>query len=116
MKIRCLMDYNNFLSEHLCTYILVQVSEVKEDDVVCVIKNSATLDGTLFTLHASQVCIDMPTLSEKDKEASNPSVDLKCFYAFYSYDTLSVLIHLLIIFFMLKNTLSLDTKGVIVFC
>lgn len=51
--------------------------------MVCVIKNSATLDGTLFTLHASQVCIDMPTLSEKDKEACNPYVDLKCFDHFF---------------------------------
>lgn len=39
------------------------------------INNSATLDGTLFTLHASQVPIDMPTLSEKDKEVCSPSVD-----------------------------------------
>lgn len=40
------------------------------DDVVCVVKNSATLAGSLFTLHASQVHIDMPTLTEKDKEVS----------------------------------------------
>uniref|UniRef100_A0A803MZR0 Pyruvate kinase n=2 Tax=Chenopodium quinoa TaxID=63459 RepID=A0A803MZR0_CHEQI len=50
------------------TSVWLEVSEVKGDDVVCVINNSATLDGTLFTLHASQVRIDMPTLSEKDKE------------------------------------------------
>ncbi|KAL2933527.1 Pyruvate kinase 1 cytosolic [Bienertia sinuspersici] len=50
------------------TSVWLEVSEVKGDDVVCVINNSATLDGTLFTLHASQVPINMPTLSEKDKE------------------------------------------------
>lgn len=51
------------------------MSETKGDDVICMIKNSATLDGTLFTLHASQVHIDMPTLSEKDKEVF-PSVHI----------------------------------------
>ncbi|CAO2824105.1 unnamed protein product [Amaranthus hypochondriacus] len=50
------------------TSVWLEVSEVKGDNVICVINNSATLDGTLFTLHASQVHIDMPTLSEKDKE------------------------------------------------
>ncbi|GMJ02940.1 hypothetical protein like AT3G52990 [Hibiscus trionum] len=46
----------------------LEVSEVKGNDVVCVIKNSATLTGALFTLHASQMCIDLPTLSDKDKK------------------------------------------------
>lgn len=50
------------------TSVWLEVDEVKGDDVLCVIKNSATLDGTLFTLHASQVRIDLPTLTEKDKE------------------------------------------------
>lgn len=45
-----------------------QVSEVKGDDVVCSIKNTATLAGSLFTLHASQIPIELPTLSDKDKE------------------------------------------------
>ena len=45
-----------------------QVAEVKGQDVVCSIKNSATLAGALFTLHVSQVHIDLPTLTEKDKE------------------------------------------------
>jgi Pyruvate kinase, barrel domain len=36
--------------------------------VVCVVKNSATLAGSLFTLHVSQVHIDLPTLSGSDKE------------------------------------------------
>ncbi|KAK9755519.1 hypothetical protein RND81_01G031500 [Saponaria officinalis] len=50
------------------TSVWLEVSETKGDDVICMINNSATLDGTLFTLHASQVPINMPTLSEKDKE------------------------------------------------
>ena len=57
----------------LCNLFLTgvtQVSEVKGDDVVCVIKNSATLAGALFTLHVSQIHLDMPTLSDKDKEVS----------------------------------------------
>lgn len=41
---------------------------MKGEDVVCVIKNSATLSGGLFTLHASQIHIDMPTLTDKDKD------------------------------------------------
>lgn len=40
-------------------------------DVVCTIKNSATLAGSLFTLHASQVHIDLPTLTDKDKEVNS---------------------------------------------
>lgn len=50
--------------------LAVQVDEVKGNDVVCKIKNSATLAGSLFTLHVSQVHIDLPTLTDKDKEVS----------------------------------------------
>ncbi|KAF2289799.1 hypothetical protein GH714_038679 [Hevea brasiliensis] len=50
------------------TSVWLEVSEVKDSDVICVIKNSATLAGSLFTLHASQIRIDLPTLSDKDKE------------------------------------------------
>lgn len=46
----------------------MQVAEVTGQDVVCTIKNSATLAGSLFTLHASQIHINLPTLTEKDKE------------------------------------------------
>ncbi|KAA0043305.1 pyruvate kinase 2, cytosolic-like [Cucumis melo var. makuwa] len=44
------------------------VLEVKGDDVGCVVKNSATLVGTVYTLHAAEVHIDLPTPIEKDKE------------------------------------------------
>jgi hypothetical protein len=36
--------------------------------VVCVIKNTATLPGSLFTLHCSQIHIDLPTLSDDEKD------------------------------------------------
>lgn len=49
----------------------MQVSEVNGDDVVCLIKNSATLSGSLYTLHVSQIHIDLPTLTDKDKEVSS---------------------------------------------
>ncbi|MED6111027.1 hypothetical protein PIB30_048601 [Stylosanthes scabra] len=50
------------------TSVWLEVSEVRGQDVVCTIKNTATLAGSLFTLHASQIHIDLPTLTEKDKE------------------------------------------------
>ncbi|KAJ4824830.1 hypothetical protein Tsubulata_027660 [Turnera subulata] len=62
-----------FLGQYLftgseTTSVWLEVSEVKGNDVVCVVKNSATLAGSLFTMHISQIHIDMPTLSDKDKE------------------------------------------------
>ena len=45
----------------------VQVHEIKGDDVVCVVKNSATITGVLLTAHATRVHIDLPTLSDADK-------------------------------------------------
>ncbi|KAK1322637.1 hypothetical protein QJS10_CPA02g00688 [Acorus calamus] len=50
------------------TSVSLEVSEVKGDDVVCMIKNSATLSGSLFTLHMSQIRVDLPTLTDADKE------------------------------------------------
>lgn len=47
---------------------IMQVTEVNGEDVVCLIKNSATLAGSLYTLHVSQIRIDLPTLTDKDKE------------------------------------------------
>ncbi|KAK9075124.1 hypothetical protein SSX86_003443 [Deinandra increscens subsp. villosa] len=62
-----------FLGQYLftgseTTSVWMEVSEVKGDDVICLIKNSAVLAGTLYTLHVSQVHIDLPTLPDKDKE------------------------------------------------
>ncbi|KAM0978643.1 hypothetical protein ACFX13_014848 [Malus domestica] len=50
------------------TSVWLEVSEIKGEDVVCSVKNSATLAGSLFTLHASQIHIDLPTLSDQDNE------------------------------------------------
>ncbi|KAL0426490.1 UNVERIFIED_CONTAM: Pyruvate kinase, cytosolic [Sesamum latifolium] len=50
------------------TSVWLEVDDVKGDEVVCIIKNSATLAGALFTLHASQIRIDLPTLSDEDKQ------------------------------------------------
>ncbi|RWR82391.1 pyruvate kinase 1, cytosolic [Cinnamomum micranthum f. kanehirae] len=50
------------------TSVWLEVAELKGDDVVCVIKNSATLSGALFTLHISQIRIDLPTLTDSDKK------------------------------------------------
>ncbi|KAK1411796.1 hypothetical protein QVD17_32566 [Tagetes erecta] len=49
------------------TSVWLEVDKVDGDDVHCTIKNSATLAGALFTLHASQIHIDLPTLTETDK-------------------------------------------------
>jgi pyruvate kinase len=49
----------------------MQVSKVDGDDVTCVIKNDATLSGSLYTLHVSQIRIDLPTLTDKDKQVTN---------------------------------------------
>ncbi|XP_073289426.1 pyruvate kinase 1, cytosolic-like [Primulina huaijiensis] len=50
------------------TSVWLEVDEIQGDNVVCVIKNSATLAGSLFTLHASQIHIDLPTLTDEDKK------------------------------------------------
>lgn len=50
------------------TSVWLEVTDVNGDDVICLIKNSATLAGSLYTLHVSQIRIDLPTLTEKDKE------------------------------------------------
>ncbi|CAL0316806.1 unnamed protein product [Lupinus luteus] len=50
------------------TSVWLEVSEVNGDDVICLIKNSATLSGSLYTLHVSQIHIDLPSLTDEDKE------------------------------------------------
>lgn len=50
------------------TSVWLEVSEIKGEDVICLIKNSATLSGSLYTLHVSQIRINQPTLTKKDKE------------------------------------------------
>ncbi|KAL7619214.1 hypothetical protein Lser_V15G04711 [Lactuca serriola] len=72
LKMRQQLEY---LQAELCarcggSTIELQVNEVKGEDVVCLIKNSATLSGSLFTLHVSQICIELPTFTDKDKEVN----------------------------------------------
>eukprot|EP00850_Spirogloea_muscicola_P000411 SM000002S05491 [mRNA] locus=s2:37683:43916:- [translate_table: standard] len=50
------------------TSVWLDVVETKDGDVICHIKNSAILTGSLFTAHAAEVKISMPTLSEADKK------------------------------------------------
>ncbi|TYJ97148.1 pyruvate kinase 2, cytosolic-like [Cucumis melo var. makuwa] len=56
-----------FLGQYLFTgsetSVWLEVFEVKGDDVGCVVKNSATLVGIMYTLHAAEIHIDLPTLT-----------------------------------------------------
>ncbi|KAI3499770.1 hypothetical protein L1887_35580 [Cichorium endivia] len=49
------------------TSVWLEIEKVEGVDV-CKIKNPATLAGALFALHGSQIHIDLPTLTDKDKE------------------------------------------------
>lgn len=50
------------------TSVWLEVSETSGNDVVCLVKNSAVLSGFIFTMHASQVQIKLPTLTSTDRE------------------------------------------------
>ncbi|GLJ29558.1 hypothetical protein SUGI_0582970 [Cryptomeria japonica] len=49
------------------TSVWLEVADFKGQDVICIVKNSSTLAGSLFTMHVSRVHIDHPTLSDADK-------------------------------------------------
>ncbi|OWM70273.1 hypothetical protein CDL15_Pgr026123 [Punica granatum] len=51
------------------TSVWLEVTDVIGEDVVCLVKTSATLAASLYVLHVSQIRIDLPTLTDKDKEA-----------------------------------------------
>ena len=51
------------------TSVWLEVVDTNGPNVECVIKNSATLTGNLFTALASKVRIGLPTLTETDKQA-----------------------------------------------
>ena len=51
----------------LVLFINLKVLETKDRDVICLVKNTATLAGLIFTMHVSQVHVNMPTLNENDK-------------------------------------------------
>ncbi|PPR87435.1 hypothetical protein GOBAR_AA33258 [Gossypium barbadense] len=63
----------NFIGQYLFTgsetiSAWLEVTEVNGNNVVCLIKNSVTLTGSLFTLYASQISLDLPTISDKDNK------------------------------------------------
>ncbi|XP_073099533.1 pyruvate kinase 1, cytosolic isoform X1 [Elaeis guineensis] len=50
------------------TSVWLEVLETIDQDVKCLVKNSATLAGSIFSMHASQVQINLPTLTSADKQ------------------------------------------------
>ncbi|KAK9154688.1 hypothetical protein Sjap_002168 [Stephania japonica] len=50
------------------TSVWLEVLETNGPDVLCLVKNSATLVGFIFTMHVPQVPINLPTLTDFDKE------------------------------------------------
>ncbi|KAL5546546.1 hypothetical protein UlMin_006233 [Ulmus minor] len=62
-----------FLGQYLftgseATSVWLEVLETNGQDVICLVKNNAILEGFIFTVHASQVHIDLPTLTDYDKK------------------------------------------------
>ncbi|XP_068649072.1 pyruvate kinase 2, cytosolic-like [Aristolochia californica] len=62
-----------FLGQHLftgseTTSVWLEVVDTNGSDVICLVKNTATLEGFIFMMHVSQVDISLPTLSETDKK------------------------------------------------
>ncbi|XP_058089723.1 pyruvate kinase 1, cytosolic-like isoform X2 [Magnolia sinica] len=50
------------------TSVWLEVLETNGPEVICLVKNSATLAGFIFTMHVSQVHINLPTLTDIDKQ------------------------------------------------
>ncbi|THG20365.1 hypothetical protein TEA_008916 [Camellia sinensis var. sinensis] len=51
------------------TSVWLEVLEIRGPDIICLVKNSASLVGFVFTMHVSQVHIDLPTLTDVDRQA-----------------------------------------------
>ncbi|KAL7225414.1 hypothetical protein ACSBR1_020732 [Camellia fascicularis] len=51
------------------TSVWLEVLEMRGPDIICLVKNSASLVGFVFTMHVSQVHIDLPTLTDVDRQA-----------------------------------------------
>ena len=60
---------------------------------MCRVKNNATLVGPLFRMHATQVHIDLPTLSDTDKHVSNCKHGYYCVSCQYSYNFFRQRVH-----------------------
>jgi pyruvate kinase len=61
-----------YLSQYLFTgsensSAWLEVLETDGKDIICLVKNSATLSGFMFTMHVAQVHINLPTLTDNDK-------------------------------------------------
>lgn len=50
------------------TSIWLEVSEIDGADIICQVKNSATLTGFSFNCHISRVQVNLPTLTDTDKQ------------------------------------------------
>lgn len=50
------------------TSVWLEVLETNGQDVICLVKNSTVLTGFIFTVHVSQVHINLPTLTNTDKQ------------------------------------------------
>ncbi|KAL2895887.1 Pyruvate kinase 1 cytosolic [Bienertia sinuspersici] len=62
-----------FLGQYLftgseTTSVWLEVSETNGEDIICQVKNSATLTGYYFNLHISRVQVNLPTLTDYDKQ------------------------------------------------
>lgn len=56
--------------------------EKNGQDVICLIKNTATLTGYIFTMHVSQAHINIPTLTDTDKQVLSFLVFMLIFKVF----------------------------------
>lgn len=50
------------------TSVWLNVERIEGEDLVCLVKNSAVLEGPFFTVHATRVPLNRPTFSDLDKE------------------------------------------------
>ncbi|THU46686.1 hypothetical protein C4D60_Mb09t07520 [Musa balbisiana] len=50
------------------TSVWLEVLDTAGKDINCLVKNSARLAGSIFTMHVSQVAISLPTLTSSDKQ------------------------------------------------
>lgn len=65
-----LLIYKVYIESSFCVFPIMQVLETRGKDILCLVKNSATLLGSIFTMHASQVHIDLPTLTDVDRQVT----------------------------------------------
>lgn len=50
------------------TSVWLEVTETKGSDIICRVKNSATLAGVIFNMHVSKARVNLPTLTDTDKQ------------------------------------------------